>query len=164
MKQRIIAIFMLGLVVALAGLTFAARGDAAPNAAPTDVGGQGSEITLVAQANHVGSGASDWKCDEGQFTNFITEVTISGTMTGTNPTDALVLQHSIDHGTSVAGNVTSFTTINATVTPAVQTDTRISGVVIANTPVAYGRCWRVVWTAGGTGSPALNFAVVQYRH
>src|SRR4051812_24124905 len=142
MKQRLIAILVLALVIGLAGLSFSARSDAAPNAVPdaarTDVGGQGSEITLVAPAVHTGSGTSDWKCDEGQFTEFVTELTISGTMTGTNPTDAISIEHSIDHGTSVAGTVNSFTTINATVTPAVQTDVRLNGVVIANTPVAYG--------------------------
>lgn len=167
MKNRIFALWLsiaLLLGIFAGGHALFGGADAAANLAPTDVGGQGSEIVLVAQTVHTGSGNSDWRCDNGQFTNFTTQLRIVGTMTGTNPTDAIVIQHSIDHGTSVAGQVAAFTTINATVTPEIQTDMRINGVVIANTPVAYGRCWRVVWTAGGTGGPALNFGVVQYRH
>lgn len=152
------------LLGAFAGGSLLFGASAAPAAAPSDVGGQGSEITLLASGSHAGSGAGDWRCDEGQYTTYITEVRLTGTMTGTNPTDSIAVQHSIDHGTSVAGTVNTYAEINATTVPAVQTDARLNGVVIADTPVAYGRCWRVAYTAGGTGTVTANFSVVQYRH
>jgi ABC-type transport system substrate-binding protein len=166
-NRRSFLTFFLTLALvfgALIGASVLRHADASPALNPTNVGGQGSEITLVAPGVHSGSGAGDWRCDEGQFTDFTTEVRVVGTMIGTNPTDSLVIQHSIDQGTSVAGTVNTFAGYNATTIPAVATDMRVNDVVIANTPIAYGRCWRVAWTAGGTGSPGMSFSVVQYRH
>lgn len=164
MRGKINLIIVGLLLVALAGVAMLKHGNAEPLAAPTDIGGQGSEITLVASGVHTGSGASDWRCDEGQFTSYTTEVKLVGTMTGTNPSDTITIQHSIDRGTSVAGSVAVFPAINATTVPAVMTDMRINDVVIANTPVAYGRCQRASWVAVATGTASANFEIVQYRH
>jgi len=96
------------------------------------------------------------------------EVQFTGTLAGTNPTLTILWQNSKDNGTSWS-NVGTWTTINATVTPAVQSQTvsdHAEEVLMnANTPVVtpavmYGDCWRVTYTMTGTGNPAGVFKVI----
>jgi hypothetical protein len=134
-------------------------------ASPVDISGQGSERVLVAQTAHTGSGASDAVCDNGKFTQWSTQMTLGTTPFAgapTAPAMAVVVQHSIDGG-SHWFTANTFTTVNATVTPAAQLVTNMSGI-ISDTPTAYGRCWRVAWTASGTGTITADFGVAQFRH
>ena len=101
--------------------------------------------------------ASSTYCGFGGRTLFRADAYLSGTMTGTNPTLAVKLQHSIDGGTTWI-DVGTWTTINATVTPASQSNS-FSDIWNATTPVVYGDCWRATKTYGGT-SPGANLNVV----
>lgn len=91
---------------------------------------------------------------------------LSGTMAGTAPTLAILWQNSEDKGSNWT-SIGTWTTVNATVTPASQSQTFFDqGPIVlmnANTPVttpavAYGDCWRVLYTMTGTGA-AANFSV-----
>lgn len=95
------------------------------------------------------------------------EVRLVGTMSGTAPTLSVTLQNSIDNQLTW-NTVKTFSQINATTVPAVQTqvasDTQGSsfwnGTSVATIPAAvYGDCWRVAYTYGGTGAGA-SFSVV----
>lgn len=96
------------------------------------------------------------------------KVTLSGTLTGTNPTAAVKWQNSKDNGATWT-DVGTWTTINATVTPASQEQTVADhGDIVlmnANTPVTtpavvYGDCWRASITFGGTGAIGGNIAII----
>lgn len=95
------------------------------------------------------------------------EVQLTGTMAGTAPTLAVKWQNSKDNGVTWT-DVGTWTTINATVTPANQKNTVADhGDIVlmnANTPVTtpavmYGDCWRATYTMTGTGA-AANFAII----
>lgn len=120
--------------------------------------GTGGANTPVASSDYCGTA----------FSGMLHEATVklSGTMTGTAPTVAIKWQNSKDKG-STWTDVGTWTTINATVTPASQSNTVAdSGAVVlmnANTPVVtppvvYGDCWRALYTMTGTGA-AANFSV-----
>lgn len=92
------------------------------------------------------------------------EVKLSGTLTGSAPTLAIKWQNSKDGGTTWA-DVGTWTQINATVTPATQsntvTDHGENTIVLANTPVTtpatmYGDCWRVTYTMGAGGAGVFS--------
>jgi len=100
-----------------------------------------------------------WCAEPGTtYTKFVAQVVLSGTLSGTNPTLAVKWQHSYDGGTNWI-DVGTWTTINATVTPASQVQT-VSDVA-GSTAVAYGDCWRSTLTFGGT-SPGGNVSVEGY--
>lgn len=82
------------------------------------------------------------------------QVQLEGTMTGTGPTLAMQWQNSLDGGVTWS-NVGALTTINATVTPALQKQV-VSDISNATTAVAYGDCWRVQYTFGGSGTVSAN--------
>ena len=170
----------LRYLVALALLLFLAGGfavfgagnggaDAAPDGATDrlitrDVNGNVS-ITYFSQAAKTPVGAntplaSNTFCAEpgSTYTKFVAEVELVGTLTGTNPTAAITWQHSYNKGANWV-TVGSFTTINATVTPASQVQ-QVSDVA-ASTATVYGDCWRALLTFGGT-SPGGNIAVYGY--
>lgn len=86
------------------------------------------------------------------------KVVLTGTMTGTAPTLAIKWQNSIDGGTTWS-DVGTWTTINATVTPASQSQT-VADIYNASTAVAYGDCWRATYTFGGTGTVTANFSIM----
>jgi hypothetical protein len=100
--------------------------------------------------------ASDPQCGLGGYTIFDTEVRLTGTMAGTNPTFTVVWQNSLDGGETWT-NVGTWTAINATVTPAVQRQT-VSDIV-GSTAVASGDCWRAQYTFGGTGTVVINIGI-----
>lgn len=88
-------------------------------------------------------------------TLFRSDVYIVGTMAGTNPTLSFTWQHSIDGGTNWV-SVGTWTAVNATVTPASESQT-VSDVWNNSTAVALGDCWRMQYTMGGTGTVVANF-------
>lgn len=100
--------------------------------------------------------ASDPYCG-GSWILHKAEVRLTGTMTGTNPTLAVKWQNSMDGGVTWT-DVGTWTTINATVTPAVQTQT-VADVFNNTTAVAYGDCWRATYAFGGTGTVTANFGI-----
>lgn len=106
-------------------------------------------------------------CGFGPFTVFRADAYLSGTMTGTAPTVSIKWRHSIDQGAHWT-DVGTWTTINATVTPASQTNLvndHDAVVIPLTTPVItpaaiYGDCWDAVLTFGGTGAVGANLEVV----
>lgn len=95
------------------------------------------------------------------------EVRLVGTLAGTNPTLTIKLQNSVDGGT-VWSDVKTFTQINATTVPAVQTQVASDGpgysfwngtTVATQAAAVYGDCWRVTYTYGGT-SASGSFSVI----
>ena len=84
------------------------------------------------------------------------EVKLSGTLAGTNPTLAIKWQNSKDGGATWS-DVGTWTTINATVTPASQN--QVVSDIMASTAVVYGDCWRATYTFTGTGNPSGVFSV-----
>lgn len=118
-------------------------------------------IVYVKSGSHVSAGAntpvaSNPYCDlAGNF--HYAEVQLVGTLAGTNPTLAILWQNSKDNG-ATWNNVGTWTTINATVTPATQSQTVAD--IAASTAVVYGDCWRAVYTFTGTGNPAGNFTII----
>lgn len=85
------------------------------------------------------------------------EVQLVGTMSGTNPTLAVKWQNSIDGGANWT-DVGTWTTINATTTPATQSQV-VADIQNATTAVAYGDCWRATYVFGGTGTVTANISV-----
>ena len=83
------------------------------------------------------------------------DVKLSGTMSGTAPTLAIKWQNSKDGG-STWTDVGTWTTINATVTPASQS--QVVSDIMASTAVVFGDCWRATYVMTGTGA-AANFSV-----
>lgn len=87
------------------------------------------------------------------------EVKFQGTLTGAAPTLVIKWQNSKDGGTTWT-DIGTWTAINATTTPATQSQT--VGDIIANpyfngtttvnsTTTAYGDCWRATYTMGAAG-------------
>lgn len=95
-------------------------------------------------------------CLSGDPDQFAAQLTLQGTMGGTNPTLTVVLQHSIDGGRTWH-QVHAFTAINATVTPAAQL-VSFSDVQSA-TATTYGNCFRARYTWGGTGTVTSNIGM-----
>lgn len=99
--------------------------------------------------------ASDKVCGLAGTFHFA-DVELSGTLAGTNPTLTITWQNSKDGG-STWTSVGAWTVINATVTPASQTQTLSD--IAASTAVVYGDCWRARYSFAGTGSPAGVFSI-----
>lgn len=95
-------------------------------------------------------------CIQGDAKQFAAQLTLSGTMGGTAPTLDVVLQHSIDGGTTWI-TLKDFTDINATVTPASQYDSWSD--VAASTAVTFGDCYRGRYTFGGSGTVTANIGL-----
>lgn len=118
-----------------------------------------TRIVYFKMANHVTGGAntpvasSSYCGVAGDLHDAIFK--LSGTMAGTTPTLAILWQNSKDDKSSWS-NVGTWTTINATVTPASQEQTVAD--LRASTAVAYGDCWRVIYTMTGANA-AANFSV-----
>lgn len=108
-------------------------------------------------------------CGWNEQTAFRMDAYLSGTMTGTNPTAAILWEYSLDEGDTWI-SVGTWTTINATVTPASQSNIvydHDTVVVPITTPqvtpaTLYGDCWRAVVTFGGTGAVGATLTLVQY--
>lgn len=81
------------------------------------------------------------------------EVKLEGTLTGSAPTLVVKWQNSKDNGVTWS-DVGTWTTINATVTPAAQSQT-VSDI-IASTAVVFGDCWRATYTMGAGGAGTFS--------
>lgn len=162
-RRMLIPFLLVALLVGGSLLSAHFAVDAAPapkeqyRAAAIDAGGYVQHAVLLDDAAYtmanttpVNGGAV---CIAGDASQFAAELTLSGTMTGTAPTLAVVLQHSIDGGLHW-NTVNTFTTINATVTPASQYVSFSD--VPASTAVTWGDCFRARYTFGGTGTVVAN--------
>lgn len=170
-------VFAFCLSLMLAGVVVANQAMPAPDAyAGAEIVGNpdGAADRLIVQSNdrvrriiyvqagvHTSPGAntpvaSNPYCDQAGLFHYA-EVQLTGTLTGTNPTLAVLWQNSKDGGTTWT-NVGTWTTVNATVTPATQSQT-VSDIA-ASTAVVYGDCWRVTYTFTGTGNPSGNFKIL----
>lgn len=129
-----------------------------------------SRIVYFKLENHLTGGAntpvaSGKVCDMAGVYHYA-EVQFTGTLAGAAPTLAIKWQNSKDNGATWT-DVGTWTTINATVTPANQKQTVSDHpeevLMNANTPVVtpavmYGDCWRATYTMGAAG--AGNFAII----
>lgn len=127
-----------------------------------DQDGNVQQLVYVTQGVKTMAGAntpvsSDAACGLGNFEMFSAQVVLTGTMAGTAPTVAIKWQNSKDGGTTWA-DVGTWTTINATVTPAVQNQT-VSDIWNATTAVAYGDCWRAQYVFTGSGTVTANIGI-----
>lgn len=164
--QRLYA--LIALLVLIGGLGFGAyrQAEAGPGDQPVMLRAVGQDGT-VRELVYVAQGAktmanttpvnSTAACGLGSYEVFKAQVVLVGTMTGTNPTLAIKWQNSLDGGATWA-DVGTWTTINATVTPASQSQT-VSDLWNATTAVAYGDCWRAQYTFGGTGTVVANIGI-----
>lgn len=163
-KRRIFALALSALMLlAMLGISFADRTDAAPipkNATHRIVmqDGGAREVVYLEQVAVSATGSGSAVCGLGKYDLHSFQLKLVGTPAGTNPTFAFVMQHSIDGGTTWHTAYT-FTTINATVTPAAQLASVAD--VKATAANAYGDCIKVAYTLGGT-DPSATFEVVGY--
>lgn len=123
---------------------------------PSD-GVGGSLVTPVVTSTPL---VSDAKCGLGLYSLHRSDVYLTGTMTGTNPTLAVKWQNSIDGGNTWV-DVGTWTTINATVTPPSQSQA-VSDLA-ATTAVAFGDCFRFQLQFGGTGAVGANLEIVGFE-
>jgi len=174
----IVAMILMGMFLS-AGLSKNAAAE------PSEVYGQraGSDVRAIINVNgdstmsrivyfklvsHATGGAntpvaSDTYC--GVAGNFHwAKVAFTGTLGGAAPTLVVKWQNSKDHGTTWS-DVGTWTTINATVTPATQENTVADHpeevLMNANTPVVtpavmYGDCWRATYTMGAAGTGVFS--------
>lgn len=168
--------FALGLLTVLSLVVYASLAPAGdPLASAASIGNpEGADYRVLVNSNgsdrvkriiyfkmenHLTGGAntpvaSGTVCDlAGTF--HYAEVKLSGTLAGTAPTLAIKWQNSKDGGATWT-DVGTWTTINATVTPASQN--QVVSDIAASTAVVYGDCWRALYTMTGTGA-AGNFSV-----
>lgn len=159
----------IGLIAVLAfgGFLSVVGSDAAP--------GNGKPLYRAAQvdANNVvqravllpvgtiaaGSGtqvAGTMVCFQDGPSQFAANLTLTGTMSGTNPTLPIIIQQSMDNGVTWSNDIT-FTQINATVTPPNQWVSFSD--VAASTAITHGDCFRTVYTPGGTSPGGVTFGV-----
>lgn len=143
---------VLALVAAFAFASYGRSVDAQDQAGPRD-------LVFLDTSAVSATGNSGAVCGLAAYDLFASQVILTGTPAGTNPTFDFVWQNSIDGGVTWT-TVRTFTQINATVTPAAQLHT--AAEVQAQTPVVFGDCWRVAWTVGGTGSPLITARVAGY--
>lgn len=163
-KRRWFSVFVLGLVLlASLGIASIDRTDAAPvpaNATHRIVmqDGDAREVVYLEQVAVSATGNGSAVCGMGRYDLHSFQLKLVGTPAGTNPTFAFVMQHSIDGGTTWHTAYT-FTQVNATVTPASQLASVAD--VKATAANAYGDCFRINYTLGGT-NPSATFEVVGY--
>ena len=163
-KRRWFSVFVLGLVLlASLGIASIDRTDAAPvpaNATHRIVmqDGEAREVVYLEQVAVSATGSGSAVCGLGKYDLHSFQLKLVGTPAGTNPTFAFVMQHSIDGGTTWHTAYT-FTQVNATVTPSSQLASVAD--VKATAANAYGDCFRINYTLGGT-NPSATFEVVGY--
>lgn len=97
------------------------------------------------------------------------EVKFQGTLTGAAPTLAIKWQNSKDNGTTWT-DVGTWTTINATTTPASQSQS-VGDIVappyfngtttVQSTATIYGDCWRATYTMGAGGAGTFSITGVE---
>lgn len=104
-------------------------------------------------------------CITGDPDTFAARLTLTGTLTGTNPVFTAVLQSSDDNGVTWTAVGSAFAAINATTTPTggkeriTFADTAGGGI---NTPVVWGDCFRIQYTFAGSSTVVANVDVSLY--
>lgn len=175
--NRIRAYVLFAVLVLLGAVGFVqARADAGPangetlyRAALIDGDTVVRSVPLLAQGTYTMANTTpvsgDTVCLPGDPDLFAARLTLIGTLTGSNPTLTVKLQSSDDGGKTWMDVGTSFAQINATTTPSggvervTFADNPTGGL---NTPVAWGNCFRVLYTFGGTGTVTGNVGVSLY--
>lgn len=171
-KVRNILLLAIVALLAIVPMVTSQGGDAAPVAPETqyriaaiDSGGYVQRSVLLAQGVKTMSNTTpvngDKVCVNGDPALFAAQLTLTGTMTGTNPVVTIVLQNSIDDGLTWRNVGSAFAAINATVTPSAgQEQVTFSDQAGAiNTATVYGDCFRVRYTWAGTGTVTANVGV-----
>lgn len=111
----------------------------------------GKTETLAASAARTTTGAGSAVCGFARYEKFAAELVVSAA-SGTTPTLDVLLEHSIDGGT------TWFTMATFTQKTAAGNELKTEAEVEAATAETYGDCLRVSWTIGGT-TPSFTFYV-----
>lgn len=116
--------------------------------------GKGIERTLQASATKTATGSGSAVCGFGRYAKFSFELVVSAA-SGTTPTLDVTVQHSID------GGANWFTLVAFAQKTAAGSELKTESEVEAATAEAYGDCFRVIWTIGGT-TPSFTFSVAVY--
>jgi hypothetical protein len=106
---------------------------------------------LHASAARTATGTGTAVCGFARYEKFIFELVVSAA-SGTTPTLDVVVQHSIDGGT------TWHTLVAFTQKTTTGNELKTEAEVEAGTAEAYGDCFRVSYTIGGT-TPSFTFKV-----
>jgi ABC-type nitrate/sulfonate/bicarbonate transport system substrate-binding protein len=107
--------------------------------------------TLLASSTKTATGTSTAVCGLGVYTKYGLQIAVSAA-SGTSPTLDVIVQHSIDGGT------TWFTLATFTQKTTTGNELKIESEVEAATAEVYGDCQRLSYTIGGT-SPSFTFSV-----
>lgn len=172
-RLRLIGLLAVMLALTLGPLLMSAMradaGPAAPNEryrlAAIDPDGIVRNVVLLEQGDYTMANttpvAGSPVCIAGDPDLFAARLTLTGTLTGTNPTLTVTLQSSDDGGTTWMNVGSAFAAINATVTPAggVERVTFADQAGAINTATVFGNCFRVRYTFGGTGTVTGNVGV-----
>jgi hypothetical protein len=111
----------------------------------------GIEKTLLASGARTTTGTGSAVCGFGRYEKFTAELVVSAA-SGTTPTLDVLVEHSIDGGT------TWFTMITFTQKTTTGNELKTESEVEAATAEVYGDCLRVKYTIGGT-TPSFTFYV-----
>lgn len=142
----LIAVLSLVLALAVGALWASPSHDAF---ARTDDGK--NDVTLLASGARTATGTGSWACGYGKFTKLGVQLVVTAA-SGTTPTLDVVIQHSIDGGT------TAFTLITFTQATAATSALKIYSDFDNSTALMIGDCLRVSYTVGGT-TPSFTFSV-----
>lgn len=112
----------------------------------------GKTSTLHASAARTATGVGSAVCGFERYEKFTCQLVVSAA-SGTSPTLDVVVQHSIDGGT------TWFTLLTFTQKTAAGNELKTESEVDAATAEVYGDCLRVSYTIGGT-TPSFTFSVL----
>jgi len=110
------------------------------------------EIELAASAARTTSGTGDAFPGFGEADKLAAQLSVAS-RSGTNPTLDVVIQHSIDGGT------TWFDLITFTQATAAGNELKAYADVQASSAQVIGDRLRAKWTIGGTGTPTFTFSV-----
>lgn len=111
----------------------------------------GKTATLHASAARTATGTGSAVCGFERYEKFTAQLVVSAA-SGTTPTLDVVIQHSIDGGT------TWFTLMTFTQKTTTGNELKTESEVEAATAEVYGDCFRVSYTIGGT-TPSFTFEV-----
>jgi hypothetical protein len=115
------------------------------------MGAQNKTVTLLASGARTASGVGSAVCGFARYEKFICQLDVTAA-SGTTPTLDVVVQHSIDGGTNW------YTLATFTQKTTTGEEIKTEAEVEAGTAEAYGDCFRVSYTIGGT-TPSFTFSV-----
>lgn len=111
-------------------------------------------IELLASGARTATGTGSAVCGFGKYEKFVFQLDVTAA-SGTTPTLDVVVQHSIDGGTNW------YTVATFTQKTAAGEELKTESEVESGTAEAYGDCFRVSYTIGGT-TPSFTFSVRCY--